>query len=104
MSALTEREAAAVSDALRAIAECLRHLACGYGLDPRERAACLTLLAAGIPGVDSTDLQTVRKVLGQSAHRRLSVRARDRASQLSVKLAERAEALSQTESRFPLSG
>ncbi len=89
MSALTEREAAAVSDALRAIAECLRHLACGYGLDPRERAACLTLLAAGIPGVDTTDLQTAGKILASS--RRLSGRRREQAAELSIRFAEVAE-------------
>ena len=49
MSVLAEREAAAVSDALRAIAGCLRHLACGYGLMAAERAACLRLLETTTP-------------------------------------------------------
>ena len=101
---MSTREAIAAADALRAIAGCLRFLACGYGLLPAERAACLRLLKADILDVPHAELQTERKFLGQDGYCRLSVRARDRASQLSVKLAERAEALSQTESRFPLSG
>lgn len=76
-------------EALPAIAECLRHLACGYGLDPRERAAPLALLAAGIPGVDAADLEAAAKILRSS--RRLSDRQRDRAAELSVRLAEQAE-------------
>ena len=76
-------------EAPRALSVCLRHLACGYGLDPRERTACLTLLAAGIPGVDTTALQAAGKIL--SATRRLGRRQRDRAAELSVRFAEVAE-------------
>ena len=104
MSALAEREAAAAADALRAIAECLRHLAYGYGLDRREQAAALALLQAGIPGVDAADLEMARKLIERPAKRRISTRDRDRASALSVRISERSKALSQTESRFPLSG
>ena len=78
--------------ALEALAECLRFLACGYGLDPRERAACLRLLEAGIPGpdVDPADLQAAGKLL--QAPRRLAARARDQASALSIRLSAAAEA------------
>ena len=57
--------AAALSD----ISECLRHLACGYGLDPRERAACLCFLEAGLPGIGPGELQTVQKILVASRRR-----------------------------------
>ncbi len=73
-------------EALRALSVCLRHLSCGYGLDPRERDACLTLLAAGIPGVDTADLQTAEKLL--QVPRRLGRRQRDRAAELSVRFAD----------------
>lgn len=82
------REAAAAAEALRALAICLRHLACGYGLDPRERAAALTLLEAGIPDTATADLEAVGKIL--RAARRLGRRQRDRAAELSVRLALRA--------------
>ena len=52
------QEAAAPVDgtaALEALAECLRHLACGYGLDPRERAACIAIVDAGILDVAPAD-------------------------------------------------
>ena len=71
--------------ALRDLAECLRHLACGYGLDPRERAACLRLLDAGIAGVDAADLQAATKILQSS--RGLTRRQRTQASELSVRFA-----------------
>ena len=74
--------------ALEALAECLRHLACGYGLNPRERAACVAILEAGIPGMDPADLQAATKLLASSG--RLTGRQRDQASALSVRLAERA--------------
>ena len=70
--------------ALEALAECLRHLACGYGLDPRERAACIAIVEAGIPGMDPADLQAARKVLQVS--RGLTGRQREKASELSVRL------------------
>ena len=78
--------AAALSD----ISECLRHLACGYGLDVRERAACLRLLEAGIPGMERPELQAAAKIL--QASRRLTGPQRDQASQLSIRLAEQAAA------------
>ena len=68
--------------ALRDLSECLRHLACGYGLDPRERAAAIAILEAGIPGVDVGDLQAAVKIL-QSSQRCLTGRQRDQASKLS---------------------
>jgi hypothetical protein len=80
-----EREAAVSAEALRAIAECLRHLACGYGLLPAERSACLRLLEAGIPGVGDADLAAARKIL--AASRRLTSRQQNRAAELSVRLA-----------------
>ncbi len=79
--------AAALSD----ISECLRHLACGYGLDPRERAACLRLLKAGIAGGDAADLQAAVKVL--QSQRRLADRQRTQASELSLRLGALAESL-----------
>ena len=75
--------------ALQALAECLRFLACGYGLDPRERVACLAILEAGIPGIDPSDLQSAAKLLAASG--RLTSRQRDKASELSLRLAEWAE-------------
>ena len=53
--------------ALRALSTCLRHLACGYGLDPRERTAALALLAGGIPGVTAADLDATRKSVARPA-------------------------------------
>jgi hypothetical protein len=91
MSVLAEREAAAVSDALRAIAGCLRHLACDYGLMAAERAACLRLLETTTPGIDPADLQAAVKLL--QAPRRLTGRQREKASELSLRLAERAVAV-----------
>ena len=86
------QEAAVPADgaaALQALAECLRFLACGYGLDPRERAACLAVLEAGIPGADPADLAATTKLLASSG--RLTGRQRDQASQLSVRFAERTD-------------
>ena len=77
--------------ALQAIAECLRHLACGYGLDPRERAACIELLQAGVPGIDRADLAAAVKILASSGCR--TGRQREKASELSLRLAELAESL-----------
>ena len=71
--------------ALHAVAECLRHLARGYGLDPREQAACLAILEAGIAGVAAADLQAAVKVL--QSQRRLADRQRTQASELSVRFA-----------------
>ena len=79
--------------ALRDVAECLRFLACGWTLDPREREACLRLLEAGIPGVAAADLEAARKIIEQAAQRCLAGRSRDRAAELSVRLSERAEVL-----------
>jgi hypothetical protein len=83
-----QKAAVPVDDAaaLRDVAECLRHLACGYGLDPRERAACLRLLKAGIPDADSADLAAATKLL-QAALRGLTGRQRDQASELSIRFA-----------------
>ena len=77
--------------ALEAIAECLRHLANGYGLLPAERAACLRLLEAGIPGVDAADQRAAIKIL--AATRRLTAVQREQASALSVRSAKMAEVL-----------
>ena len=76
--------AAALSD----ISECLRHLACGYGLDPRERAASLAILEAEIPGMDPADRQAAGKIL--QVQRGLTGRQREKASELSIRFAERA--------------
>ncbi len=67
--------------ALQALAECLRFLACGWTLDPRERSACVAILEAA------------RKIIEQSGQRRLPARARGRAGEFSVRLLKRAEAL-----------
>jgi len=91
MSARAEREAVAVSDALRAITGCLRHLACGYGLMAAERAACPRLLETTTPGIDPADLQAVVKL--PQVPRRLTGRQREKASELSLRLAERAVAV-----------
>ena len=53
--------------ALRALSTCLRHLACGYGRDPRERTAALALLAGRIPGVAAADLDVTRKSVARPA-------------------------------------
>ncbi len=82
---------AAPAAVLHAISWCLRALSCGYGLDPRERAAAIAILSAGIPGVDATDLETAAKFLRSSC--RLSSRRREKASKLSVRLAEWVETL-----------
>ena len=73
-------------ESLRAIATCLRHVACGYGLDPRERAACLSLLRDGIPNVHAADLAVAQEIL--AAPRRLGSRQRARAAELSYRFAE----------------
>jgi hypothetical protein len=78
--------------ALAAVAECLRHLAYGYGLDPREREACLRLLQRPLPRAGPADIDAARKILEQAGQRRMGVRARDRASKLFVRLAELAAA------------
>lgn len=72
-----------------AVATCLRHLACGYGLLPAEWAACVRLLQRPIAGATAADLAAAQKILVRSARRRLVDRARDRASRLSVRLAAR---------------
>ena len=79
--------------ALQAIAECLRHLACGYDLDPRERAACIELLQAGVPGIDRADLAAAMKILASSGRR--TGRQREKASELSLRFSAEAEALRQ---------
>ncbi len=89
---MNEQAAPGPIEALRALSVCLRHLAYGYGLDPRERTAALTLLAGGIHGVDAADLAAAQKIL--AASRRLGSRQRDRAAELSVQLAEQAAAAS----------
>ena len=53
--------------ALRALSACLRHLACGYGLDPHERTAALAFLAGRIPGVAAADLDVTRKSVARPA-------------------------------------
>ena len=78
--------------ALAAVATCLRHLAYGYGLDPREREACLRLLQRPLPRAGPADIDAARKILEQAGQRRMGVRARDRASKLFVRLAELAGA------------
>lgn len=77
--------------ALHDLAECLRFLACGYGLDPRERAACLAILEAEIPGMDPADRQAAGKIL--QVQRRLTGRQREKASELSLRLSAIAESL-----------
>ena len=93
----TETEPAAPDPAaaLRAVAECLRHLAHGYGLLPIEREACLRLLQGPLPRADLADLDAARKILTQASQRRMGVRARDRASKLFVRLAGLAGAAEQ---------
>lgn len=90
MSTREEREAIAAAEALHAISWCLRAVACRYGLLPAERAACLTLLAGGVPGAEAADLAAAVKLL--QAPRRLSGRQREKAGELSVRLAEQAAA------------
>jgi hypothetical protein len=88
------QEAAVPADgaaALHDLAECLRFLACGWILDPRERAACLAILEAGIPGMERPALQAAAKIL--QASRRLTGRQREKAAELFVRLAEWAETL-----------
>lgn len=92
MSTREEREAIAAAEALHAISWCLRAVACRYGLLPAERAACLTLLAGGVPGAEAADLAAAQQIL--AASRRLGSRQRDRAAELSVQLAEQAAAAS----------
>ena len=89
------REAAAAVEALHAISWCLRAMACGYGLLAAERAACLRLLEAGIPGVETADLAAATKILAAAG--RLGSRRREKASELSIRFAERAEALRESE-------
>ena len=88
MSALEEREPAApdLDAVLPAVAICLRHLACGYGLLQAERAACLSLLQSRVPGVLAADLAAAMKVLASTRH--LTARQRHEASELSVRFAE----------------
>ena len=91
MSAQDDREAAAAVEVLHAISWCLRAVAQGWVLDPRERAAALALLAGGIPGVATAELTAAMKVL--AASHRLTVRQRHRAAELSVQLAEQVPGL-----------
>ena len=79
-----EPAALSCAAALEALAECLRFLACGYGLDPRERAACLAILEAGIPDVAPVDLAAAAKLLQSTGI--LTGRQRDRASEVSIRL------------------
>ena len=81
--------------ALEALAECLRHLACGYGLDPRERAAAIAIVEAGIPGMERPDLQAATKLLASSG--RLTGRQREKASELSLRLIEVVTSLAKLE-------
>ncbi len=80
---------------LTALSWCLRALACGYGLLAAERTAAIALLAAGIPGTNAADLAAAVKFL--QAPRRVSGRRRGQASQLSIRFAERAEALRESD-------
>ncbi len=80
---------------LAALSWCLRALACGYGLLATERAAGLRLLEAGIHAGDAADLAAAAEIL--QTPRRLSGRRREKASELSVRFAERAEALRESE-------
>ena len=73
---------------VRAVAECLRHLAHGYGLLTNEREACVALLQGPLPGVSSVDLAAAGRIIKRAGQRRLSARTRDRASALAVRLAE----------------
>lgn len=86
MSAQEDREAVAAAEALYALSWCLRAVAQGWALDPRERATALALLAAGIPGINPADLAAATKILATT--RRLSGRRRDRGAELSVQFAE----------------
>lgn len=89
MSAREDREAVAAAEALQATAWCLRAVAQGWALDPRERAAAIELLAGGIRGAAVADLQAAGKILASS--RRLSGRRREQAAELSIRFAEVAE-------------
>ena len=95
MSIETEPETPNPIEALRALSVCLRHLSCGWALHPAERVACLAILESGIPGADGADLAAATKILASS--RRLPLRRRDQASQLSIRFAERAEALRESD-------
>ncbi len=80
---------------LAALSWCLRAVAQGWSLDPRERSVAIAILDAGIPGVAAADLAMTQKIL--AASRRLSGRRRDQATQLSIRFAERAEALRESD-------
>jgi hypothetical protein len=97
VSAQENREAAAAVEALHAISWCLRAVAQGWTLDPRERTAALALLARGMEGISAADLQAAVKLL--RAPHRLGRRQRNRAAELSVRLAEQAETLLTVPSR-----
>jgi hypothetical protein len=73
-------------EALRALATCLRHRACGWSLHPAERAACLSLLQSRIPCVHTADLAAAQKIL--ASPRCLTSRQRDRAGELAARFAE----------------
>ncbi len=73
---------------LAAISWCLRAVAQGWALEPREHIAVLALLARGMEGVSAADLQAAAKIL--RSPRRLTSRRRDQAAELSVRLAEQA--------------
>ena len=80
--------------ALCDVAECLRHLACGYGLDPRERAAAIAILEVRVPGVPDAEFAAARIILAAT---RLTARQRQQASALSIRLREMAESLAKIE-------
>ena len=76
---------------LAAISWCLRAVAQGWALHPAERAAAIALLEGGISGAPAADLEAATKILASS--RRLGSRQRDRAAELSVRLAGHAAAV-----------
>ena len=80
---------------LAALSWCLRAVAQGWALDPRERSTALAILAAGIPGTNAADLVATMKVL--TTPRRLTARKREQSSALSLRLQEAAESLARIE-------
>ena len=84
MSARDDREAVAAAEALYALSWCVRAVAQGWTLDPRERTAALALLARGMEGISTADLQAAVKLL-QAPHR-LGRRQRNRAAELSARI------------------
>lgn len=73
---------------LDAIGWCLRAIASGWQLHPAERSSALALLQLGLPGMPVAELAAARRLIQRAAKQRLDERARARASEFSVRLAD----------------